>query len=80
MSKSLQTLGSIQAFSDTVESEGQQMKQCSMKYLKKFIKIRILKFHEKTTFIAVFIPDGSGEAVHLYPIDEVEERGALLPG
>ncbi len=56
------------------------MKQCSMKYLKKFIKIRILKFHEKTTFIAVFIPDGSGEAVHLYPIDEVEERGALLPG
>jgi hypothetical protein len=37
-------------------------------------------FNEKTTFVVVFIPDGSGEAIHLYPVDEVEEGGALLPG
>jgi hypothetical protein len=36
--------------------------------------------HEKTTFVVVFIPDGSREAIHLYPVDEVEEGGALLPG
>jgi hypothetical protein len=51
-----------------------------MKYFKKILKIPILKFHEKTTFTLVFKPDGSGEAVHLYPVDEVEEGGALLPG
>ncbi len=34
-------MGSIQASSGTVESEGQQMKQCRMSYIKKFKKEKL---------------------------------------
>ncbi len=41
-------LGSIQAFSDTVESKGRQMKQCRIKYFFKNLPILGLIMREET--------------------------------